>query len=122
LIDPRLGRKFDPEAVLDAVQASAAAGGTDRIDPGRVVLEDEADAIAAGVLAARQVDLERNVERRAEIDPLRRYEASVLNTRRRRIGSEHVAVVIGVIGGIAVALEDHVRIEQIERQLGGQIV
>ena len=57
LIDPRLGRKFDPEAVLDAVQAPVAAGRTDR-KIGRVVLEDEADAIAADVLAARQVDLE----------------------------------------------------------------
>ena len=58
LIGRRIGRKCDPQAVLDARQGLAAASRTDRIDPGRVVLEDEADAIAAGVLAARQVDLE----------------------------------------------------------------
>src|SRR5436190_21516638 len=102
LIGRRIGRKCDPQPVLDARQPLAAASRTDRIDPGRVVLEDEADAIAARVLAA-QVDLKRNIEGRAEIDTLRRYETSVLG---RRIRSEHVAIVVGVIGSIAVALKD----------------
>jgi hypothetical protein len=71
LIGRRIGRKCDPQAVLDARQALAAASRTDRIDADRIVVKDEADAIAAGVIAA-QVDLERNIERRAASNPLLR--------------------------------------------------
>jgi hypothetical protein len=103
LIGRRVGRKCDPEAVLDALQALAAAGDTDRIHPGRVILEDEAHTVGAvGIVA--DVDIESQLEHFAEVDARLRHHAAVLELRVR---GDYVGLVCRVVGRIAVRYKCH---------------
>ena len=103
LIGRRVGRKCDPKAVLDAHQALAAAGDTNRIHPGRVILEDEAHTVGAGGIVA-DVDVEGQLERFAEVDARQRHHAAVLELRVR---GDYVGFVCRVVGRIAIRYECH---------------